>query len=64
LLDPGTNTIQRFFDLLIHAGAGGNFCTDALIAASAAEYGGTVYSNDSDFTRFPGISWLNPLSDE
>jgi uncharacterized protein len=63
LLDPATNTIRRFFDLLIDAGTGGNFCTDALIAASAAEYGGTVYSNDTDFARFPGISWHNPLTD-
>lgn len=61
LLTPETTACDRFFDLLAATGTGGNLCTDALIAALAEEFGGTVYSNDADFARFPGISWRNPL---
>ena len=61
LLSPEATTLTRFFDLLGGAGAAGNFCTDALIAALAEEHGGKVYSNDADFARFPGIMWKNPL---
>jgi len=61
LLTSETTTFSRFFDLLAAAGTGGNLCTDALIAALAEEHGGTVYSNDTDFDRFPGIAWRNPL---
>ena len=61
LLSPETTTFARFFDLLAAAGTAGNLCTDALIAALAEEHGGNVYSNDADFSRFPGIAWKNPL---
>jgi len=43
------------------AGMGGNLSTDALIALHAREHSATVYSNDRDFDRFPGICWLNSL---
>lgn len=61
LLSPTTSTIKLFFKLLSDAGTGGNLSTDAMIAALAAEYGGTVYSNDLDFDRFPRLSRCNPL---
>ena len=35
--------------------------TDAHLAAMAIEYQGTVYSNDGDFARFPGLRHQNPL---
>lgn len=60
-LAPTPATIQRFFDLLEAVGAGGNLCTDAMIAAQAIEQGGEVHSNDVDFGRFPGLVWTNPL---
>lgn len=34
---------------------------DAHIAALALERQATVHSNDSDFDRFPGLQWHNPL---
>ena len=34
------------------------------IAADAVEYGGEVYSNDADFSRFAGVRWVNPLTSE
>jgi len=61
LLSPEPTTLNRFFDLLLAVGTAGNLCTDALIAALAEEHGGTVYSNDADFARFPGIARQNPL---
>ena len=61
LLPVGSATLQLFFELLTCAGIGGNLCTDALIAASAKEHGGTIYSTDQDFDRFPEVRWKNPL---
>ena len=61
VLPTGVATVDRFFRLLEKAGVGGNLSTDAMIAAVAGEYGGTVYSNDRDFDRFEGVVWKNPL---
>jgi toxin-antitoxin system PIN domain toxin len=61
LLQVSEAAIGRFFDLLEQAGSGGNLSTDALIALHAMEQSATVYSNDLDFDRFPGIRWINPL---
>ena len=62
LLSPSSATIDLFFRLLVGAGTGGNLCTDAMIAATAMEYGGRVYSNDRDFGRFADLEWRNPLA--
>lgn len=40
---------------------GGNLATDAHLAAYAIEHGCTLCSNDSDFARFPGLRWRNPV---
>jgi len=42
-------------------GTAGNMTTDAHLAALAVEHGCTLYTTDSDFARFPGLSWKNPL---
>ena len=47
--------------LLESAGVAANLTTDAHIAALAIEQGHSVYSNDSDFGRFPKLRWKNPL---
>jgi len=39
----------------------GNLVSDAALAALALEHGLTVVSADSDFARFRGLTWLNPL---
>jgi toxin-antitoxin system PIN domain toxin len=36
--------------------------TDAHIAALAIENQAIVHSNDSDFSRFAGLRWINPLA--
>ena len=60
-LNPGTdhlNILQRNLDVV---GIGTNLVSDAHIAALAMEYNAEVFSNDSDFTRFPGLRHRNPL---
>ncbi|MCY3951304.1 MAG: type II toxin-antitoxin system VapC family toxin [bacterium] len=60
-LNPGTRHLAIFRSMLGAAGVGGNLVTDAHIAALAVEYQAEVHSNDSDFARFPGLRWRNPI---
>ena len=39
----------------------GNLVPDAQLAALAIEHGLTLHSCDSDFARFPEITWIDPL---
>lgn len=39
----------------------GNLVPDAQLAALAIEHGLTVMTADTDFARFPGLQWHNPL---
>lgn len=43
------------------ARSAGNLTTDAQIAATAVEHRGTVCTADTDFARFTGVAWTNPL---
>jgi toxin-antitoxin system PIN domain toxin len=60
-LVPGSGHLETAFRLLKAAGTAGNLTTDAQIAAHAIEQNGEVHSNDSDFGRFEGLRWINPL---
>lgn len=42
---------------------GGNLVPDAHLAALAIEHGLVLCSTDSDFARFPGLRWENPIAD-
>ena len=57
----GSNHLTYFRRNLRATGVGGNRVPDAHIAALAMEYDAEVDSNDSDFGRFPGLRWRNPL---
>lgn len=59
---PGPRSRILAFGFLRAVGTAGNLTTDAQIAALAMESDATVYSNDSDFGRFEGVSWRNPLA--
>jgi uncharacterized protein len=48
-------------ELLVGLGTAGNLTTDAHLAALAIEHGGLLCSCDSDFSRFPGLRWIDPL---
>jgi hypothetical protein len=53
-------TLMR--ELLTPVGTAGNLVNDAHLAALAIEHGATLYSFDNDFSRFPGLRWLNPMN--
>jgi len=48
--------------LLPESQARGPLAMDAHLAALAIEHGAALYSNDRDFTRFPGLRLINPLA--
>ncbi len=47
--------------LLAESGAAGNLTTDAHLAALAISHDATLVSCDSDFARFKGLRWQNPI---
>jgi toxin-antitoxin system PIN domain toxin len=50
-------------DLLVSLGTAGNLTSDAHLAALAIEHGAELCSLDTDFARFAGLRWHNPLAD-
>jgi toxin-antitoxin system PIN domain toxin len=61
-LPPGPRHLDIAFGLLRRLGTGANLTTDVQIAAHAIENQATVHSNDTDFGRFQGLRWTNPLA--
>lgn len=61
-LVPGSRHIELAFGLLRQLGAATNLTTDTQLAAHAIENQATLYSNDTDFARFQGLRWVNPLA--
>ncbi len=53
--------VEQALTWLTEAGAGGNLTTDAQIAAVARRCRAQVHTADTDFGRFPGVRWRNPL---
>ena len=62
IVHPGPRHLQILRELLRPLGAGGNLTSDAHLAALAIEHGAELCSSDSDFARFHGLKWRNPLS--
>jgi toxin-antitoxin system PIN domain toxin len=60
VLNPGTGHLDVLRRTLTCT-AGGSLTTDAHLAALAIEHQAELHSNDSDFARFPGLRWRNPL---
>jgi toxin-antitoxin system PIN domain toxin len=63
VLQPSVRHPQALRSLLVPTGVGGNLANDAHLGALALEFGGTVYSADTDFARFPNVKWVNPLAE-
>jgi len=61
LLVPGRDHVRHCFGFLRKLGVAGNLTTDAHLAALALEYQAELHSTDTDFARFPGLHWRNPL---
>ena len=63
IVDPTGRHLALLDDLLEPFGTAGNLTMDAHLAALAIEHGAELHSADSDFSRFAGLSWSNPLAD-
>jgi hypothetical protein len=58
---PGPRHLEIMSTLMRAARASGRLTTDAHLAAIAIENQAELHSNDADFSRFPGLRWVNPL---
>lgn len=58
---PGPSHLDILGSLLAGP-VGSNLVTDAHLAALAIEHQAELQSNDSDFGRFSGLRWRNPIS--
>ena len=63
---PGTRHLFYLREVLAVTGGttgrgAANLVPDAHIAALALELDAEVHTNDTDFDRFPGLKWRNPL---
>ena len=56
---PARAVILR--DLITRYDLRGNLVPDAALAAMCIEHGIAMVSADSDFARFPELTWINPL---
>ena len=63
-LAPGAGYWSILCRLLESAQARGPLVMDAHLAALAIENGALLCSADSDFARFAGLRWHNPLREE
>ncbi len=61
ILQPGPKFAGLFLGYLEKLGTAGNLTTDAQLAALALENQAELHSNETDFTRFDGLRWRNPL---
>jgi uncharacterized protein len=61
VLEPGKLFSDRFFRFLNELGTAGNLTTDAYLAALAVEHQAELLSADTEFHRFKGLRWRNPL---
>jgi toxin-antitoxin system PIN domain toxin len=63
MLGPADDHWPLLQRMIIEGQVRGPLMTDAQLAALTIEYGGTLYTTDRDFARFPGLRWNNPLPD-
>lgn len=62
VLHPGDRHAGILFGLFDSLGTAANLTTDAHLAALAIEHQADMHSTDSDFARFSGLRWINPLA--
>jgi len=62
VLHPTERHLAVLRGLVEPLGPAGNLTTDAHLAALAIEHGAEVCSADTDFGRFRGLRWTNPLA--
>lgn len=62
VIEPGPDHLRHFEAACRSASAKGNLITDAHLAAVALELDCELASCDADFAKFPGLRWINPVS--
>jgi len=62
IVEPGERHWQILRSLLREGQTSGPLVMDAALAAVAIEHGATLCTTDRDFSRFPGLKWINPLA--
>jgi len=62
VLEPGDRHWEILGNLMQKGQATGPLVMDAVLAAIALEHGAVLCTTDRDFSRFPGLKWLNPLA--
>jgi hypothetical protein len=61
IVEPTFQHAEVLRRLLESVGTGGNLTSDAHLAALAIEHGAELCSHDTDFARFEGLRWTDPL---
>lgn len=61
IVEPTSRHWEILQDLMREGGATANLVSDAHLAAIAVEHNCTLFSTDTDFSRFHGLKWRNPL---
>ena len=61
VVHPTPDHSSTLRELLEPTGAAGNLTSDAHLAALAMEHGAELCSCDTDFARFTGLRWVDPL---
>lgn len=59
---PGPAHADSVLSLLESVGTAANLATDAQIAAIAMENRAVLHTADTDFLRFAGLRWFNPIT--
>ncbi len=62
VLEPGPEHLQHTLKLLETLGTAGNLVSDAQMAALAIDHDAVLHTADSDFVRFRGLLWFNPIT--
>jgi uncharacterized protein len=62
VLNPGSRHAELLEELVISRRAIGPLVSDAAVAALAIENGAVLASTDRDFSRFPNLRWIDPLT--
>jgi toxin-antitoxin system PIN domain toxin len=62
IIQPTENHWTIFQQMLRVGNATANLVSDAHLAALAVEHNCVLQSNDTDFARFRGLKWRNPIA--
>lgn len=62
ILEPGDRHWDILRGLMRKGQTAGSLIMDAVLASIALEHGAILHTTDRDFSRFPGLKWINPLT--